>query len=296
MQIVIMGATGFVGRAVVRQALKAGHEVVALVRVAGEARFDLDEVGAARFTVAPFGADAEVLKAGFGVEPGARVIQVAGLPRERPGVDPAAVHGPLAEEAVALADGLEASALAALLPLRLEGPDLWGLSHAEAEARLREARVPLALLKAAPLFGPGDGLLDEIGAWMMRSPFIPRFLEEVRLDPLAVEDAAEALLRAPAGEAALGGSPWTWGGLLAACAEAAGKSLVGPRLRPASARAWGARLGRRTFGCDLVPFTEEGFDRHARGYAVEANQAEALLGRAPRRVQDYLREAWPYRA
>ena len=296
MQVVVVGATGFVGRNVVRQALAEGHDVVALVRVAGEARFEVDETEATRFTVAPFGADAEVLKAGFGVEAGARVIHVAGLPRERPGVDPLAVHGPLAEEATALAEGLEASCLAALLPLRTEGPDPWSRSHAEAEARLRAARVPVALLKAAPLFGPGDGLLDEIGAWMMRSPFIPRFLEEVRLDPLAVEDASEALLRAPAGEASMGGAPWTWGGLLNACAEAAGKTLLGPRLKPETVRAWGARLGTRRFWNDLVPFTDAGFERHAQGYPVAPNAAEALLGRAPHRIQDYLREAWPCRA
>ncbi|HJV21469.1 MAG TPA: hypothetical protein VJ570_02180, partial [Holophagaceae bacterium] len=148
----------------------------------------------------------------------------------------------------------------------------------------------------APLFGPGDALLDEIGAWMMRSPLVPRFLEDVRLDPLALEDAAEALLTVDLAEARLGGAPWAWGRLLEACAAAAGKSLVGPRLSPESARAWGARLGHRPFWSDLVPFTAEGFDRHAKGYAVAPNDAEALLGRAPASVERYLAEGWPYRA
>ncbi len=296
MQVVIVGATGFVGREVVRQALALGHEVVALVRVAGDARFEVEEGREGRFSVAPFGADAEVLKAGFGVEAGAQVLHVAGLPRERPGQDPWRVHGPLAEEVVALAEGLEASRLAVLLPLRTEGPDAWGRSHAVAAARLAQAPVPVALLRSAPLYGPGDGLLDEIGAWMHRSPFIPRFLEEVRLDPLAVEDAAEALLRAEPGEATLGGRPWTWGALLEACAEAAGKSLVGPRLKPETARAWGARLGHRALGSDLVPFTAEGFDRHARGYAVEGSDAHRILGREPASLEPYLGSTWPYRA
>lgn len=296
MQIVVIGATGFVGREVVRRALQAGHEVVALVRVAGEASFDPEDLATGRLTAAPFGADAEVLQAGFGLRPGARIIQAAGLPRERPGLDPLAIHGPLAEEAVALAEGLEASTLAALLPLHLEGPDAWSRSHAQAAGILRSARVPTALLRSAPLFGPGDGLLDEIGAWMQRSPVIPRFLEEVRLDPLAVEDAAEALLLAPAGEARLGGLPWTWGALLEACAEAAGKALMGPRLRPETARAWGDRLGHRAFWSDLVPFTGEGFDRHRRGYAVEGEDAARILGREPMALMTYLQEAWPYRA
>lgn len=296
MQVVIVGATGFVGREVVRQALALGHEVVALVRVAGEAHFDLEEGQEGRLSVAPFGADAEVLMAGFGVEAGAQVIHAAGLSRERPGLDPAQIHGPLAEEVVSLAEGLGAARLAALMPLRTEGPDAWGRSHAEAAKRLAQAEVPVALLRCAPLYGPGDGLLEEIGAWMHRSPFIPRFLEEVRLDPLAVEDAAEALLLAPAGEATLGGLPWTWGALLEACAEAAGKSLVGPRLRPETVRAWAARLGHRALGSDLVPFTAEGFDRHARGYAVEGADTARILGRDAASLLSYLGEGWPYRA
>ncbi|HJV90881.1 MAG TPA: NmrA family NAD(P)-binding protein [Holophagaceae bacterium] len=296
MQVVVAGATGFVGSEVVRQALAAGHEVFALVRVEGEATFSPEDRATGRLTVLPFGADPEVLMAGFGLEPGPKVINAAGLNRERPGADLARAHPGVAREVVALAEATRAVRLIHLAPLDSTGDDAWSRSKAEAEAFIRAAAIPTTILRCAPLFGPGDTLLDEIGAWMMRSPLIPRFLEDVRLDPLAVEDAAEVLLRVEVPEASLGGAPWTWGRLLEACAAAAGKSLVGPRLSPESARAWGTRLGHRAFWSDLVPFTAEGFDRHAKGYAVDPNDAEDLLGRPPVAVEAYLAEGWAYRA
>ncbi len=296
MQVVVAGATGFVGGEVVRQAVAAGHEVFALVRMEGEAAFSPEDRETGRLTVLPFGADPEILMAGFGLEPGPRVINAAGLNRERPGTDAAAAHVGVAREVVALAETTRASRLVHLAPLDSSGTDPWSRTKAQAEALIQAAAVPTSLLRCAPLFGPGDALLDEIGAWMMRSPLIPRFLEHVRLDPLALEDAAEALLTLDLGEARLGGAPWTWGRLLEACAAAAGKTLVGPRLSPEAARTWGARLGHRAFWSDLVPFTAEGFDRHAKGYAVEPNAAEALLGRPPASVEAYLAERWAYRA
>ncbi len=295
MQVVIAGATGFVGREVVRQALAAGHEVFALVRVEREARFGPEEMDAGRLAVLPFGADPEVLMAGFRLAPGPRVINAAGLNRERLGMNLEASHGAVAREMVALAEATQATRLVHLAPLHSNGPDPWSRSKATAEAVIRASRTPWSILRCAPLFGPGDALLDEIGAWMMRSPFLPRFLEDVRLDPLAVEDAAQALLTLDQAQASLGGAPWTWGQLLNAAAHAAGKRLVGPRLSPESARRWGARLGHRGFWSDLVPFTADGFDRHQRGYAVEGQDAKRILGREPASLQAYLGEAWPYR-
>ncbi len=296
MQVVIAGATGFVGSEVVRQALAAGHEVFALVRIEREAPFSPEDLATGRLTVLPFGADPEVFMAGFGLDPGPRIINAAGLNRERPGADLDLAHAGVTRELVALAEATQASRLVHLAPLQVNGPDAWSRSKAEAEAILPTCAIPSTLLRSAPIFGPGDALLDEIGAWMMRSPVIPRFLEEVRLDPIAVEDIAEALLTLDLPEARLGGAPWTWGALLEACATAAGKTLLGPRLSDETARTWGARLGHRGFWSDLVPFTAEGFDRHRRGYAVEPNETEALLGRPTASLQAYLETAWGYRA
>lgn len=295
MQVVIAGATGFVGSEVVRQALAAGHEVFALVRAEGEARFSPEDLATGRLTVLPFGADPEVFMAGFGLEPGPRIINAAGLNRELPGADLALAHAGVAREVVALAEATQAIRLVHLAPLRSDGPDAWSQTKAEAEVIIQGAALPWTLLRTAPMFGPGDALLDEIGAWMMRSPVIPRFLEEVRLDPIAVEDVVEALLTLEIQEARLGGTPWTWGQLLEACATAAGKTLMGPHLSDESARRWGARLGHKGFWSDLVPFTAEGFDRHRQGYAVEPNETEALLGRPAASLQAYLESTWAYR-
>ncbi|HJU82753.1 MAG TPA: NAD(P)H-binding protein [Holophagaceae bacterium] len=295
MQVVIAGATGFIGRELARQALIRGDQVFALVREQSGAPFDEEARKEGRLEVLPFGADADVLMRGFGLEEGARVVNAAGIVRERPGLDLEPAHLGVAQYLVQLAEELAAERLVHLSPL-LRGDDPWTRSKAAAEQAIQASRRPWSILRSAPAFGPGDSLLDEVGAWMMRSPLIPRFLEEVPLDPVDVGDLALALLRAEDGVEELGGGRLTWGALLEACAEAAGKRLLGPRLSGETALRWARWLGGRTYGADLVPFTEDGFRRHQRGYTVEPNALPRLLGREPRGLKDYLATEWPFRA
>lgn len=296
MQIVIAGATGFVGSEVVRQALEAGHQVFALVRLGGEpSPFDEEAVKEGRLVPVPFGAEAEVLVKGFGLDTSPIVLNAAGLVRERPGQDLEAAHAGVARELARLAEELEAQRLVHLSPL-LRSEDPLSQAKREAEDIVQGCARPWAILRSAPAWGPGDSLLDEIGAWMMRSPFIPRFLEDVELQPLDVADLAHALLYHERGMAEVGGERLRWGALLERCAEAAGKKLVGPRLSEATTLRAARWLGQGRFGSDLVPFTEAGYRRHALGYTVEANALPALLHRDARRVEDYLAKDWAYRA
>ncbi len=294
MQVVVAGATGFVGRELLRQGLLQGHHVFALVRELSGAGFDEEARREGRLEVLPFGAEAGVLMRGFGLEESALLVNAAGIVRERPGLDLGAAHEGVATYLVQLAEEMAASRLVHLSPL-LHGDDPWLRSKREAERIMQACARPWAILRSAPAFGPGDSLLDEVGAWMMRSPLIPRFLEEVRLQPVDVGDLAEALLRAEGGAQELGGAPMAWGALLEACAEAAGKKLMGPHLTDDAALRWARWLGGRTYGADLVPFTEDGYRRHRRGYTVKDNALPRLLGREPRSVGDYLKDEWPFR-
>jgi NADH dehydrogenase len=295
MQVVVAGATGFVGREVLRQALLQGHQAFALVRELSGAPFDEEARKEGRLEVLPFGAEADVLMRGFGLEPGALLVNAAGVVRERPGLDLDAAHGGVAAYLCALAEEMEATRLVHLSPL-LKGDDPWVRSKREAERLVQACARPWAILRSAPAFGPGDSLLDEVGAWMMRSPLIPRFLEDVPLQPVDVGDLAMALLMTEEHEAQVGGASITWGDLLEAAAGAAGKTLMGPRLSDEAAFRWARWLGGRTYGSDLVPFTEDGFRRHRLGYAVEPNALPRLLGREPRTLADYLASEWPFRA
>lgn len=299
MQVLVAGATGFVGQTVVREALAREHHVFALVRADTETIFPVDEGAGGEaqghLSTVPWGADAEVLKAGFGLEPGAWIINAAGLLRERPGLDPHRIHGEIARMVVEIAEGLEAGRLVHFGPLLSPTGDAFIHSKAEAERIVRAARVPWSVVRSAPAYGPGDELLDEIGAWMMRSPVIPKFLEQVPLQPVWVGDLAAALLSAQPGDQELGGERLLWGELLDKCARAAGKKLLGPSLSNETVRRLARAFGHRPLFMGLVPFNEAGFLRHLAGYEVAENRLGELLGRPPRSLDDYLRKDWPYR-
>lgn len=295
MQVVVAGATGFIGRAVVREALARGWHVFALVRAESAADFTVDPEADGSLTTVPWGADAEVLCQGFGLDRGAWVVNVAGLQRERPGHDASRIHLDIAAMVAELAEGLASERVVQLGPLPHPADDAFIQAKAEAEQFLLGCGRPCAVVHSAPVFGPGDALLDEVGAWMMRSPVIPRFLEQVPLQPLWVSDLAAALLSAREGSQTVGGQRITWGELLAACARAAGKKLFGPSLSDDSVSRLARAFGHRPLAGDLIPFNEAGFLRHRAGYEVPENSIEGLLGRAPRDLEDYLLRDWPYR-
>ena len=295
MQVLVAGSSGFVGREVVRQALLADCQVFALVRMQGGSHLDEEAVKSGQVVPVPFGAEAEVLVTGFGLDTSPIVLNCAGAVRERPGLDLDAAGPGAAREAVKLADDLEAQRLVHLSPL-LKAEDPFTRAKRAAEDEVRRCRRPWTILRAAPAWGAGDALLDEIGAWMMRSPLIPRFLEGVALQPLDVEDLALAMLAVGPGEHEAGGARLTWSALLGAAASAAGKRLVGPHLSEAATLRLARWFGSGKLGSDLVPFTEDGFRRHALGYEVAENALPRLLGREPRAVEDYLAQEWPYRA
>jgi len=284
-----------VGREVVRQALLADCQVFAMVRMQGEDHLDEEAVASGQLVPVPFGAEAEVLITGFGLDTSPILINCAGVQRERPGLDLEMAGPGVARDLVQIADDLEAQRLVHLSPL-LKADDAFTRAKRAAEDEIRRCRRPTAILRAAPAWGVGDGLLDEVGAWMMRSPAIPRFLEDVPLQPLDVEDLAKALMAAQSGEQEVGGARLAWGELLEVAASAAGKKLMGPRLPEKTALRLARWLGGGKFGSDLVPFTEAGFRRHALGYEVAENALPRLLGREPRAIADYLANEWAYRA
>jgi uncharacterized protein YbjT (DUF2867 family) len=296
MQVVVAGGTGFLGREVVRQALEAGHHVFPLIRDDREASFDPEAIHEGRLVPLPFGAPAEVLQAGFGLEPGAWIINAAGLLKEVPRTDPHVIHRMISDAVVELAQDNQAQRLVHFGPLISPTVDAFTHSKVEMEERVKASGVPWSVVRSAPLFGIGDALLDEIGAWMSRSPIIPRFLEDVSLQPVHVVDAAQALLLAPPGLHEIGGEKLLWGELLALCAQAAGKRLLGPRLSEETVLRLARALGNHPAFSPLVPFNEAGFRRHRLGYTVTGNTLERLLGRPPLSLAEYLATLWPYRA
>lgn len=295
MQVIVAGAMGFVGQQVVREALALNHEVFGLARAGSDSLPAVDPEHLGRLTMLPWGADTEILRQAFNIESGAWVVNAAGMHKEHPGIDPHKVHESIARTVIGLAEDLNASRLVHLSPLLSPTGDAFIHSKSFMEQLIQNCGVPWSIVHSAPAYGPGDDLLDGIGAWMVRSPVIPRFLEKVPLQPLWVGDLAAALLRTPPGSHEVGGDLILWGELLERCARAAGKYLLGPTLSDDTVRRLARAFGHQPLFMDLVPFTEPGFLRHQHGYVVSQNALEGMLGRGPRPLDDYLRSEWPYR-
>ncbi len=295
MQVVVAGAIGFVGQQVVREALAMGHQVFALIRPERDAIYPVASDRPDQLTTVPWGADPAILRQGFNIDPGAWVVNTAGLHKEQPGMDPHKVHTGVAQTVVELADGIQATRLVHLSPLLREAGDAFIQSKIAMEGAIQRSGVAWSILRSAPAYGPGDDLLDGIGVWMARSPVIPKFLEQVPLDPIWVGDLATALLRAQEGIQEVGGHGVLWGELLQRCAQAAGKRLLGPTLSMETMRRLARSFGNKPLFRGLLPFTEAGFFRHCGGYAVPENIITDLLGHAPRSLDDYLLNEWPYR-
>lgn len=68
-------------------------------------------------------------------------------------------------------------------------------SKAEAESVLRGAALDLTVLRPSVMFGAGDRLLNLFATLQMVLPIVPLAAADARLQPVWVEDVAEALLR-----------------------------------------------------------------------------------------------------
>ena len=81
-------------------------------------------------------------------------------------------------------------------------------TKAEGEAAVRAAFPSATILRPSVLFGEDDDFLDLFGRLIARLPALPVFAPEARLQPLNVDDAAEAAANALADPARHGGKTY----------------------------------------------------------------------------------------
>ncbi len=193
MRIFVTGGTGFVGRALVRHLIEAGHEVRVLLRPGGQnprlpkgvpvevALTALDDPRGLRAALA--GVDAVYHLAGgewFGVQADLAQVDVRGTQAL------AEAAAEMKVQRVIYLSHLGAEPASAYPVLRAKGL---------AEAVLRRSGVPYTILRSALAFGPGDGFTTGLALLLHAQPgfFLLPGDGRVRLQPLWVEDLAAAL-------------------------------------------------------------------------------------------------------
>ena len=201
MKVFLTGATGFVGRYMLRRLLAEGHAVRALVRDPQKA----DEPSRAGVELVP----GDVVEA-TGLEDGMQgcdaVIHLVGIIVEKGGNTFESVHDlgtrnvVRAARVVGLGRFIQMSALGA----RADGPAEYQVTKWKGEERVRCSGIPYCILRPSVIFGEGDGFVTQMMETMRSAPLFrpvpgdgkPKFR------PILVEDVSACFVRALTVEAA----------------------------------------------------------------------------------------------
>ena len=196
-QVTVFGASGFIGRHVVRRLAALGARIVAAVRDPEGAAFlrTMGDVG----QIAPLGCDVRnpglVARALQGSD---AAVNLVGILYETRRNRFAALHG---EAPGIIGAAAKAAGIKALVHVSAVGADpvaasAYARSKGEGEAALCDAFPQAVILRPSLVFGPEDDFFNRFAALARLSPVLPLFGGGTnRFQPVYVCDVAEAVLR-----------------------------------------------------------------------------------------------------
>ena len=192
----VFGASGFIGRHVVKRLADQGY----IVRVAGRdteraaALRPYGDVGQIVPLYAPVTSAGAVRRAVSGAD---CVVNLVGILNEQKAGDFERIHhlgaALIATEAAAagVAHLVHVSAIGATP----NAPSLYASSKARGEAAVRAACPGTVILRPSVVFGPEDKFFNRFATMAVRMPVIPIVAGTTRLQPVYVEDVADAVLK-----------------------------------------------------------------------------------------------------
>lgn len=292
MRVLVTGATGFIGRALVAALLRAGHAVVCASRHPRPAAGDQPscEPLAVDFAAAP-GADWWLPRLA-GVD---AVVNAVGILREQGGQTFRALH---AQAPTALFEACAQAGVPLVVQISALGADAgaqsrYHLSKRAADDALRQLSLRAVIVQPSLVYG-GGGASASMFNGMATLPLLalPRG-GAMQVQPVHVEDVVAgvlAALQAPPPRTAtiafVGPVPMTMRSFLAALRQQLGSGSV-LRVLPLPERLfrWGASVAGRLPGSFL---DSETAGMLLRGNAAPAAPFAQLLGRSPRPVSSFV--------
>src|SRR5258708_10219632 len=205
MTVSVFGGTGFLGGRLVRGLGLGGMALRGVARDGGGGRVALNGAGLERMTV--FCADVRNQAAVAGAVAGAdAVVNAVSAYVDRGGAFEA-VHEQgaktLAREA--LAAGVARFVLVSGIGADLESSSPYIRSRGRGERLVREAVAGASVVRPSVMFGPGDALFGTVAQLSRVLPVLPLIGDgRTRLQPVYVEDVAEAIARMLVDPAAAG--------------------------------------------------------------------------------------------
>lgn len=186
--VIVFGGTGFLGRAIVRQLVRANMPVRIAARHPAAVRSDVvEQVQAdvrdeAAVAAAIAGAQAAVNVVGLYVEQG------------QDSFDAVHVQGALHVARQAREHGLKRLIHISGIGADPDSESPYIRARARGESRVKEAFVDATIIRPSVLFGPQDAFLNVLDRMSSRLPVFPLFgAGETRLQPVYVDDVAAAV-------------------------------------------------------------------------------------------------------
>lgn len=210
--VTIFGASGFIGRHVVRALAKRGYRIRAAVRrpdLAGHLQ-PLGNVG----QIMPMQANLRYRwSVDRAVEGADHVINLVGILNKSGRQTFSAIHGFGARAVAEAARGADAGLthLSAIGASR-NSPSAYARSKAEGERAVFETVKGAVVFRPSIVFGPEDQFFNRFAGMARYSPFLPLIGGgETRFEPVYVDDVAEAIARSVDGDLK-GGTIYELGG------------------------------------------------------------------------------------
>jgi uncharacterized protein YbjT (DUF2867 family) len=189
-KVLVLGGTGFVGRHVCEKLQRRGWHITVPTRQLAKANAVLP---LPRVTVleADVHDTRQLLRLMEGQD--AVVNLVAILHGTEEAFERVHVELPLAIAEACLADAACRLVHVSALGASLDGPSMYQRSKARGEEVLRASGLALTLLRPSVVFGRGDRFLNLFARLQQVSPVMPLAGADARLQPVWVEDVAEAI-------------------------------------------------------------------------------------------------------
>jgi len=194
-KLFITGATGFVGREVVKQALKEGHTVKCLVRNRRKAQF-LVQQGAELYEgdILSFKTLNAALTGGVDA-----IIHLVGIISEFGGQSYDSIHysGSVNVIDAALRFQIKRFVHMSALGSRPNAPSPYHATKFQAEQYLRNSGLDWTIFRPSIIYGQNDEFINRFANLMKIAPFVPVFGDgEKKLQPISCEDVAKCIVSA----------------------------------------------------------------------------------------------------
>jgi len=189
MRIAVTGGTGFVGRSVVNELLRRGHDVCVLARRPDDARSRFNRPVPA---VAGDLADGAALASAFAGRDA--VVHLVGIINEKEGRSFDAVHRQGTENVAAAAKAAGARRLLHMSAMgsSADAPSEYGKTKAAGEEAARRSGLDATIFRPSVIFGAGDGFATTLAGVVRLSPLVVPVIGPgtVRFMPVSIRDVA----------------------------------------------------------------------------------------------------------